>query len=100
MARMAHTAPAWYPGIRKKEESCAMTALKCLVAATALLLSAQVTAACDDFDEEMAMAAAYEATKLAQAAEQATSQQATAPLAGALPDVASIDSPMAATAQQ
>ena len=46
-----------------------MTALKCLAAAAILALSADVAAACDDFDEEMTMAAAYDAAKLAQSQE-------------------------------
>jgi len=71
-----------------------MTALKCLAAATVLMLSAQIAPACDDFDEEMLLAAAYEATKLAQSQapqQQATGQPAAAPASATPTGVASID---------
>lgn len=77
-----------------------MVALKCLAAATVLVLSAQVATACDDFDEEMAMAAAYEAAKLARSQKQEVGQQAAASQAGAASDVASIDQPIADAVQR
>lgn len=77
-----------------------MMALKCLAAATVLVLSAQATTACDDFDEEMAMAAAYEAAKLARSQKHQGGQQAAASQAGAPSDVASIDQPIAEAVQR
>ncbi len=71
-----------------------MTTLKCLAATTILLLSAHAVAACDDFDEEMAMAAAYDAAKVAQSqAPQPTSSRLTAaPVSGTEAGVALVAS--------
>jgi len=44
-----------------------MRMLQCLAAAGAITLLLQPANACDDFDEEMAMAAAREAVRLAEA---------------------------------
>jgi hypothetical protein len=59
-----------------------MTVLKFLTAAaTALALSISAAVACDDYEEELALAEAIKASKLAQATEQSAppSAQAAAP---------------------
>jgi hypothetical protein len=60
-----------------------MTMLRFLAAAGFVALSLQVAQACDDFDEEMAMAAAREAAQLASAQSDSDRQEAKAPVAAA-----------------
>jgi hypothetical protein len=62
-----------------------MTALKCLTAATAMLaVSISAAAACDDYEEEMALAEAVQASKVAESAapQPAPGAQATSPASG------------------
>ena len=62
-----------------------MTARKCLtVAAAVLALSISAAAACDDYADEMALAEAVQASKLAQpaSAQPAPGAQATSPASG------------------
>ena len=56
-----------------------MTTLRFLAAAGLFALWMQTAQACDDFDEEMAMAAAREAAQLAQAQRDTQRQEAKAP---------------------
>jgi hypothetical protein len=56
-----------------------MLTLRCLAAAGLVTLSLQTAQACDDFDEEMALAAAREAVQLAEARRAADRKTAEAP---------------------
>jgi threonine aldolase len=65
----------------RQRKDRAMTTLRFLAAAGLVALSLQVAQACDDFDEEMAMAAAREAAQLARAQTDTGRQEAAAPVA-------------------
>jgi hypothetical protein len=73
-----------------------MTALRCLTVASAMLaLSMSAATACDDYEEEMALAEAMKASKLAQTTEQPSpsSTQATAPSPAEPTSVAAVAAP-------
>ena len=78
------------------------TTLKCLAAATLLSLSVQVATACDDADEEMTMAAAYDAGKVAQsqASPPTPAAQTAAPPAASGTGITSVTPQVTATAQR
>jgi hypothetical protein len=74
---------------------CALTVLKSLtVAAAVLALSISAAIACDDYEEELALAEAMKASKLAQ-----STDQPTAPSAQSAPALAPVDQTNIAAAE-